>query len=397
MGSNLAGTQCLDSLDFVLQGGAIDDEQLRITPPEDCFDVNFDFISPPVPRTMPDFGIYEFGSEATSGSLEPGPFMPIEHAATSNPAAEKPNPGALVHVSSMQQESVEQMSALNVEIHRQLSVVSQVAKEYATTEPSLMDSTDQRNRLSSAVVSMIQGLQTFQTLLLEILGAARQGSPKEPASRASMHSSQKNDTSLQTSWTWLNTKNDLSSIADADTGDTISDFETGDRQTISRSDTNSEVRPIPESPSQTTWLDMSTSLLIISCYINLIQLCRDVFAAIRGALSVPGHQTTLLELSGFQISGVSIHEDSDLQIIVLTQVVVRLIDRIGLYLGYSGTSTAEAGKRDESDFNCKTISPQLLDFVLGQKEMEGQPSCKERIEALREEIRKLSEVVYKPI
>ncbi|KAH6869503.1 hypothetical protein B0T10DRAFT_418519 [Thelonectria olida] len=371
---NLAGAQYLESLDFGLHSGALDNDQMRIAPPEDLFEANFDFVSPQVTRAQSDFGICD------------------------NTAVEKPNADAILPASPWPQEAVEKLSGLNMEIHRQLSIVSQLAKEYATTEPSLMDSPDQRTPLSCAVVSMIQGLQTFHELLLEILGAASQNSCKETARRGSQHSSQKNGASVQNTVTWQKTKHCPSSIlslADSDM-ETVSEFENGERPR-SRSDTNSEIRHGQDSPPQIAWLDMPTSLLVMSCYINLIQLCQEVFAAIRGALPVPGHQATLLELSGFQINGVSVHEDSDLQIIILTQVVVRLIDRIGLYLGHPYSSTAQARKRDVNGPCGKAMSPQLLDFVLGQEGMQGQPSCKERIEALREEIRKLSEMVYKPI
>ena len=169
------------------------------------------------------------------------------------------------------------------------------------------------------------------------------------------------------------------------------------QQKVPRSNTSPKSHHIEDRPSQITFLDMPTSLLIISCYINLIHLCRDVFAAIRSALPGPCHQTTLFTLSGFQISGVPIHQDSDLQIIVLSQVVVRLVDRIGLSLGHPYNTTTEASKRDEAKLYSKTILPQLLDFVLRQEGVVRQPSCEVGIEALREEIRRLNEVVYKSV
>ena len=169
------------------------------------------------------------------------------------------------------------------------------------------------------------------------------------------------------------------------------------QQKVPWSNPSSKPHHVQDRPSQITFLDMSTSLLIISCYINLIHLCRDVFAAIRSALPDPCHQTTLLTLSGFQISGVPVHQDSDLQIIVLTQVVVRLVDRIGLSLGHTYNTATEASKRDKAKLYSKAILPQLLDFVLRREGVMRQLSCEVGIEALREEIRRLNEVVYKAV
>lgn len=144
-------------------------------------------------------------------------------------------------------------------------------------------------------------------------------------------------------------------------------------------------------------LDMSTSLLIISCYISLIHLCRDVFAAIRRALSASCNETSLFTLSGFQISGVSIQQDSDLQIIVLTQVVVRLVDRIGLSLGRPYNPTHEVGSGEGVNTHNKAILPQLLAFLLRQDGVGDQLSANGGIKSLREEIRRLNDVVYKPV
>jgi hypothetical protein len=276
-----------------------------------------------------------------------------------------------------------------------------MAKKYRNTEPSLVESRDKNSSLSGAIVFMIQGLQSFHELLLEILGSADQRSCKETTRHTAMYNYQNNHPPLQHTF-WQNTKPCPTSLLslidtrDTDLVESISEPK-NKQQKVPRSDTSSKFHHIQDGPSQITLLDMSTSLLIISYYIDLIHLCRYVFAAIRGALPAPGHQTILLTLSGVQISGVSIHQDSDLQIIVLTQVVVRLVDRIGLSLGHPYNSTAEAGKRDEAKLCSKAILPQLLDFVLRQEGIKGQPSCRGGIEALREEIRRLDELVYKPV
>jgi Fungal Zn(2)-Cys(6) binuclear cluster domain len=87
--SNLLGVQYQESLDFVLHNAALEDDQLHIFPSEDCFDNTFDFVSPQVPQNPSDFGMYELGSEETSGSMQPSPFISNEPVAISNIAAEK--------------------------------------------------------------------------------------------------------------------------------------------------------------------------------------------------------------------------------------------------------------------------------------------------------------------
>lgn len=164
-----------------------------------------------------------------------------------------------------------------------------------------------------------------------------------------------------------------------------------------QSETNFRSHVTEEAVPEVSLLDMSTSLLIISCYISLIHLCRDVFAAIRRALSASCNETSLFTLSGFQISGVSIQQDSDLQIIVLTQVVVRLVDRIGLSLGRPYNPTHEVGSGEGVNTHNKAILPQLLAFLLRQDGVGDQLSANGGIKSLREEIRRLNDVVYKPV
>ena len=404
--SNLVGVQYQDSLDFELHHAALEDDQLHISPSEDCFDDIFDLVSPQVSRNLSDFGVYEFGTEETSGSLQPSPFMSIEPVTISSIAVERPNvqgiPEAKMKIGSspIPQASVEKVSNLNLELYRQLSIISRMAKEYRNTELSLVESPEKNNILSAAIVFMIQGLQTFHELLLEILGSTNQNSCKATTTDTAMYNSLNNHPPLQHTF-WPNTKpcsTSLLSLTDSRDTDLVESMSEpkNKQQKVPRSGTSSKSH-IQDGPSQIPLLDMSTSLLVISCYINFIHLCRDVFAAIRGTLPAPGHQTTLLTLSGFQLSGVSIDQDSDLQIIVLTQVVVRLVDRIGLSLGHPYNSTAEAGKRDEAELCSKAILPQLLDLVLRQEGIGGQSSCKGGVEALKEEIRRLNEVVHKRV
>ena len=403
--SNMVGVQHQESLDSGLHHAPLEDDQLHISPSEDCFDTTFDFVSSQVPRDLSDLGMYEFGDEETGGSLQPSSSMSMESVSISPVAAQKSDIEGILEVAiqddppPMPQESVEKVSNLNLEVRRQLSIVRRMAEEHRYTEPSLEESPDKNTSLSYVVAFMIQGLQTYHELLLEILGSANQNSCKDTTSHTAMYNSQNNRPSLQHTL-WQTTKPcpiNLLSLTDTrnpDLMETLSEPKSK-QQKVPRSNSGTKSHQIQDRPSQITFLDMSTSLLIISCYINLIHLCRDVFAAIRSALPGPCHHTTLLTLSGFQISGVPIHQDSDLQIIVLTQVVVRLVDRIGLSLGHPYNT--EASKRDEAKLHSKAILPQLLDFVLRQEGVVRQPSCDVGIEALREEIRRLNEVVYKSV
>lgn len=301
--------------------------------------------------------------------------------------------------SSIPYKSFEKVSNLNT--YRRLSIIGPMAKESRNTELSLVKAPDKNKILSDVIIFMIQGLQKFHELLLEILRSTNQNfCTKTTTTHVAMYNSQKSHPPLQHTF-WQNTKPcstsllSPSDIRDTDLAESISG-PNNKVQKVPRSDSSS-VSHIQDGPSSITLLDMFTSLLIISCYINLIHLCRDVFAVIRSALPASGHQTNLLTLSGFQISGVSIDQNSDLQITVLAQVVVRLVDRIELSLGHPYNSTAESGKKDQVKLCSKAILPQLLDVLLRQEEIEGQRSCKGGIEALREEIRKLNEVVHKPI
>ena len=406
--SNLVDVQHQESLDSGLHHPQFEDDQPHMTPREDCFDDTFDFVSSQVPRDLPDLGMYDFGDDETGGSLQPSSSISMESVPISPIVAPKLDIEGVLEVatkddpSPMPQESVERVSNLNLEVRRQLSIVRRIAKEYRHTEPSFVESPDKHTSLSYVVAFMIQGLQTYHELLLEILASANQNGCKDTTNHTATYNTQSNPLPLQHTL-WQTTKpcpTNLLSLTDARNTDlmgTVSEPKST-QQRPPRSNTSTKSHHIQDRPSPITFLDMSTSLLIISCYINLIHLCRDVFAAIRTALPGPCQQTTLLTLSGFQISGVPIHQDSDLQIIVLTQVVVRLVDRIGLSLGHPyNTTTTEASKRDEAKLYGKAILPQLLDFVLRQEGVVRQPSCDVGIEALREEIRRLNEVVYKPV
>lgn len=399
---NLMSAQCHGSLGFELHGTALQDDQLHMSLSEDCFNnCAFEFDSSQVPRDLSNLGMFGLETEETDGSLQPSPLVTV-----SNVAAEASNIKSILndtvpqHSVSKQQESVEKISNLNLELRRQLNIVSMMAKEPSHPEPSQMGLLDKTNSLSCAIVLMIQGLQTFHDLLAQVLGPTSPTSHEEAKNHATMHNSQ-NHQSIQKSFRqstspYYTSMLSLTSTKDDKSGDSRSES-VPKSQTVSRSETSLRFRPTEEAVPEVSLLDMSTSLLIISCYISLIHLCRDVFAAIRRALSASDQDTSLFTLSGFQISGVSIQQDSDLQIIVLTQVVVRLVDRIGLSLGRPSNPTTEVGNRDGANHCNKAILPQLLDFLLRQDGVGDQLSANGGIKALREEIRRLNDVVYKPV
>nr|A0A8F4NUX3.1 RecName: Full=Transcription factor pydF; AltName: Full=Pyrrocidines biosynthesis cluster protein F [Acremonium sp.]QXF14597.1 PydF [Acremonium sp.] len=376
----------LHSLDFRLcHSSNLEDDEMHGTATDDMIPVNFDFVSPQVPHAMSDLGMYDFGSEATASDLlDPEPcaqFISLaSHSAADhvekataerpgNDGSSSPSSSLLRTSSSPSQQAVEKLSDLNVQIHRQL-----------TTDHGSLDSAGRRTQLSCAVVSMIEGLKTFRELLFDILSTTSR-SPLQAAFRDGQNNgTSRPNTAASQNMQQHRRSGSMLSLSDCDA--------------VSLSNSNSDSRPFQEGSHHFGCLDMSTSLLLLSCYANLILLCREVFAAIRRALPISGHQSTLLELSGFRIGSVAVQEDSDLQITILIQVVVRLIDGIGHCLGYPYSSTTERGEASPSD---RGISLELLDLVLGPKGRQGQPSHIGQIEALREDIRNLSKIVYKSI
>ncbi|KAF8860416.1 hypothetical protein BDZ45DRAFT_312460 [Acephala macrosclerotiorum] len=124
---------------------------------------------------------------------------------------------------------------------------------------------------------------------------------------------------------------------------------------------------IPVTPCASQ-LNLPTSLLTISCYINLVHVCRGVLVAIRCCLLFHDRESIFsAQLSDFQISGVSLQQDPNLQVLVLTQVVMRFLDRIGRPLGCPYNDKSGAGQRDEDLLEGNTISPHLLHFVLREE------------------------------
>ncbi len=361
-----------DLFDLDLHNAALGDDHVHSTSAsasDDWFDAGgFDQAFPQAPST-----------NATSYSAEPSPFISIDPP-TLTTGGEKRNSQGVSGAntpSTALQGLIERMTSLNLDLHQQSIIAGQIVGDYGNIEPGLMEPPHKDNRLSFAVDSTTQGLQTFHGLLLEIIGtASRGGFSSESANRAATMSQQVNRPPRQQHTT-------SRFITPPSRSCVPSLFSFGGAGTSAQ-----------QTRTNVPGVDLPTSLMIISCHIHLIRLCRHIFAGIRAALSSRGHhQRALLVLSSCQIGGVSISQDSDLNLLILIQVVARLINKIGVLLGYpcssGSTAAGESGSGVEEEN--KALLPQLLRFVLAQEGVAGQPSYGEGMEALREEIRKLNE------
>lgn len=285
----------------------------------------------------------------------------------------------------MRQESTQELSNLNLELYRQLGIVGPMAMKYRNIHPSLVTLPDGNHTLSDAVVFMMHGLQTYHKLLVEILGCT---GPTRDGMCDSHDNFKLGATSL------------LSPAHGRDSEDPsgpVSEAAGRQPQELIWPDSSAELAGLHDT-SHSALLDMPTSLLLLSCHTNLVYLCRDVFAAIRAGLLATRRQITLFTFSFLHIDEASIPQDPDLQIIVLTQAVVRLTDRIGRLLGYpDDCEVDDGGKICEAKAQSNAIPPQLLELVLKGEARGGGPAGSVGMEALRGEIRRLHELVYKQV
>lgn len=269
------------------------------------------------------------------------------------------------------QDFMERICSLNVSLHQQTTISSQITGDYTSTDPSLLDP-QKDTRLSFAVDAMIQGLQTFHALLLQI--------SVDPVPDHPQQQQQQTTTTATPS----------RFIAPPSRSCAPSLFWFTGRKDSSTPEPSSSIK----SPPRTSSIDLSTSLMLISCHINLIHLCRHVFSGIRAALS-RGHHRTLPALSSCQIGGVAIAQDSDLQLLILIQVVVRMVNKIGVLLGYPSSSGAAegiggCGEGGGGQRAGGTLLGRLLGFVLAQEGGEGYAGG---MEGLRDEVRRLNSVL----
>ncbi|KAK3998219.1 hypothetical protein QBC44DRAFT_386584 [Cladorrhinum sp. PSN332] len=349
----------------------------------------------------------------TCTGTQPSPFISIEAANITTAAdpekrSTQNTSGVNTPSTMIPQELIERMSSLNLGLHHQSAVASQLASDYNNCpDPSMIDP-HKDTRLSFAVDSMVQGLQNLHSLLLEIMGSANnnQGNFSNPTHEAAIKTQQQQQQQQQ------NRNDNHGNYNNCFFAPNISGFWFGGGGGAGRKDSDSTATPQePDSVVPANSIDLPTGLLIVSCHVNLIHLCRHVFAGIRSALSSRGHQRALPALSSCQIGGVSILQDSDLQLVILIQVVARLINKIGVLLGYPAT-TGTGGGGDESAGGfggggggeeespgggnrtaTATVLTQLLRFVLTRDGVAGQPSYGGGMEALREEITRLNEML----
>lgn len=154
-----------DLFDLDLHNAALGDDHVHSTSAsasDDWFDAGgFDQAFPQAPST-----------NATSYSAEPSPFISIDPP-TLTTGGEKRNSQGVSGAntpSTALQGLIERMTSLNLDLHQQSIIAGQIVGDYGNIEPGLMEPPHKDNRLSFAVDSMTQGLQTFHGLLLEIIG-----------------------------------------------------------------------------------------------------------------------------------------------------------------------------------------------------------------------------------
>ncbi|KAK4148449.1 hypothetical protein C8A00DRAFT_47684 [Chaetomidium leptoderma] len=315
----LGGVQYLEPFDFALQDATLQGDTLDI-PADHYLNPTLDLS---LDQSMPD--LTDPGAAIDTASVHAySRFPPMRH------------------------ESTRELSNLNVELYRQLGAVGPMASKYSTIHPSLITPPDGNHTLSDAVVFMMNGLQTYHRLLVEILGLT--GPPPHDAMYPHDHPKSRTSIGL------------LSPVDVRDCDDPMSEA-VGRQQQQQARKTNPSDRELNTQQQQqqqqqhdssshnataaaaAAHLDMPTSLLLLSCHTNLVYLCRDVFAAIRAALLAPAthRQLNLFTFSFLHVDEVSIPHDPDLQIIVLTEAVIRLIDRIERSLGYPDDCEVDSG------------------------------------------------------
>lgn len=279
-----------------------------------------------------------------------------------------------------------------MQLSRQLGAVISTANKYTNIHPglgltALATPPDENRTLCGAVVFMMHGLQTCHRLLVEILGSTG-------PTHSAMYDSHDNPKSSTVSTSLLSP---IEGIDNEDSRARMSEATGRPPRKRHRSDGSAEFTVLHDS-SHSANLDMPTSLLLLSCHTNLIYLCRDAFAAIRAALLTTHREINLLTISFLNIVDLSIPPDPDLQIIILIQAVLRMIDRIGRLLGYPDDCKIDSGgERCESNARSSAIPRRLLDLLLRSEACGEGPADRVGTKALREEIRGLHELVYKPV
>jgi hypothetical protein len=358
--------QYLDSFDFALPGEAtLEDDSVGI-PTEHYLNPTLDLSSgQSIPALTEDEGA---AIDTTEPLNDYNRFPPIR------------------------QETMQELSDLNMQLSRQLGAVGSTANKYTNIHPglgltALATLPDENRTLCDAVDFMMHGLQTYHRLLVEILGSTG-------PTHSAMYDSHDNPKSSIVTTSLLSP---MEGVESEGSGGRMSEATGRPPRKKLRSDSSAEFTVLHDS-SHSANLDMPASLLLLSCHTNLICLCRDAFAAIRAALLTTHRQITLFTISFLNIDDLSMPPDPDLQIIVLIQAVIRMIDRIGRLLGCPDDCEVDSGgEKCESNAHSSAIPRRLLDLVLGGEACGEGPADRVGPKALREEIRRLHELVYKPV
>lgn len=145
-------------------------------------------------------------------------------------------------------------------------------------------------------------------------------------------------------------------------------------------------------------LDLPTRMLFVTCYINLTRFCRRVVSNIRQCLVTFDQEIIFARLSDLLISGVSLEQDGHLQIFVLIEIISRMLDVISAELGYSKEYSILAGNSRQGDLSSKlsdeATTPNLMESVMKEEELsEAQDVSGGGIKALQEEIWELKKLL----
>jgi hypothetical protein len=290
----------------------------------------------------------------------------------------------------MRQETVQAMSDLNMQMSR---AILPTTKEHLVSRSSLPSTAlatppGEDDSLSEAAVFMMHSLQTYHRLLAELLGSAELGDfvMHEPCVTPP-HS-----TTVTRLLSPVERERSEAPIIGRTSGAAVEA-----RSKRARADSGADFTTLHRT-SHVANLDLPTSLLLLSGHTNLIRLCRETFGAIRASLLVTRHQLTLFKISFLKIDDLPMPVDRELQIMILIQTVLRMFDRIERLLRCSEVCNVEAGgeRRDVYTRGC-VLPHRLLDLVLRSDPCGEGPADRVGTQALREELRQLHELVYRPM
>lgn len=317
-------------------------------------------------------------------------------ALTSTKSPSDSDTSSLRKLSDEYQGSVEQLSKLSMEIYRQLRLTGTTVDLAVASDLSSSDQNESEPQ--HPIAMMIHGLQRFQELLREIpsshsrLCAATSRNIAPVSLEAILSPAETPSQHKRSSAAYITTSPTESRSSDLSLSPSVSKCQSYSKPL------SSEALPVSQNnvrQAQIHGLDLPTSLLTITCYINLVRLCRNVFSNIRFCLLTLDHQAVFATLSDLQISGVSLQQDGNLQILVLVQVAISLLDRIGSSLCLPNGASIDGAQRNEEPVWNKIIPPKLMEVVLREEELDGQDLYSGGIKAFREEIRKLRRVLNK--